>query len=94
MEKDDNLGSPEMTSKKEKNDNFIFKGKIIPKLDVKELLRNKKIEFKSIDISVSLHKEWSGEDVTMDASFKVDLNKLNDGRKAIKNANISFSKKF
>jgi hypothetical protein len=77
-------------------DDFTFKAKINPKIDIKKLLKDQELSFKKVDISLSIHKEFEDTQTTVDAIISVDLKKaLNgEGSSSINKASIMATKKF
>jgi hypothetical protein len=73
----------------------MFKLKVKPKINIKKLLTEKEVEFKSLDAEVKYETELS-DDVTFKAGIKADLNyqKSDIGLSSIKSAEFSFTKKF
>jgi hypothetical protein len=73
----------------------MFKFKFKPKIKLSKLLKDKELEFKSIDTEVKYETELD-DDVTFKAGIKADLNyqESNLGLSSVKSAKFSFTKKF
>jgi len=94
MTEEKELNEFKTTTKETTDDDFKIKGKIVPKVDLKHFIKDGEILFKSVDASLSVHKEWDEDEVTLDASIKVNLADLDNGTKAIKKGSFLVTKKF